>query len=166
MKFAKAIFGVLLILPLGIKTNLANIDVGLSRMRLLLDLEQNTLTTSYGIESVNRGTLTLYHPDGSQSQARLTGLAPSSARWQNEATGVLAIVLRASQGRVAIEQTAPGLVVAKLSNGTMLQRILLSSGVAKTDPEQLARLPVAEAALLRSAEFSAQQQNKNIWVTE
>jgi hypothetical protein len=163
MKLQKAMLGMLLIVPIGMKAGLPTLETALARAKLLVGFEQTLNRPVYGVGAINRGVLSLVHPDGNITQNTLAGLAPSSTRWQDEATGILGSILRTSRGQVFVSWMNQGTAVVSLPNGTMLQRILLSDGVAKTDPAQLALMPTDIANTLRQAELSAQQQHKNIW---
>ena len=122
----------------------------------------------YSVESIQGHTLTLLKPDGSTQRIQLAGLAPSSPRWQTEATGVLTLLLQASAGKVSIQtvhriQARQTLALVALPNGTLLQQILLAQGVAKLDRQQLSDLPPDVQIALQQAQESAQQEHKNSW---
>lgn len=163
MKIRNALLGILLVLPVGMKAGLPAFETELSRVKLLIGVEQAANPPVYGVESINQGVLTLYQPDGTTVKNTLAGLAASPPRWQNEATGILGTILQSSQGRVFVKAITPSSSIVALPNDTTLQRILLSNGVAKTDPQQLALMPADVAASLRQAETQAKQQRKNIW---
>jgi endonuclease YncB( thermonuclease family) len=137
-------------------------------------LHQQSLLTAAPIQSFSRvkeiagNTLTVIAPNGSTQQIQLAGLTPSSPRWQAEATGVLRLLLQASDGKVSIQTTHRGqekqtVALVALPNGTMLQQILLSQGLAKLDPQQLSDLPIDIQLALQQAQASAQQERKNTW---
>ena len=122
----------------------------------------------YRVQAIQGHTLTMLALNGSTQQIQLAGLAPSSPRWQREATGILTLLLQASEGQVLI-QTMPHnpagqpVALVKLPNGTLLQQILLAQGLAKLDPQQLSNLPPDIQIALQQAQTSAQQEHKNIW---
>jgi endonuclease YncB( thermonuclease family) len=122
----------------------------------------------YRVQSIQGHTLTVAAPKGSTQQIQLAGLASSPYRWQREATGILTLLLQASEGQVSI-QTMPhnpagqtGALV-QLPNGALLQQILLAQGLAKLDPHQRSDLPPDIQIALQQAQTSAQQEHKNIW---
>lgn len=98
----------------------------------------------------------------------MAGLAPSSPRWQAEATGVLTLLLQASDGKVSIQtmhstQARQTVALVALPNGTLLQQILLAQGLAKLDRQQISDLPPDIQIVLQQSQASAQQEHKNTW---
>jgi endonuclease YncB( thermonuclease family) len=137
-------------------------------------LHQHSLLTAAPTQSFSRvkaiagNTLTVLAPNGSTQQIQLAGLAPPSPRWQRQTTGVLTRLLEASEGQVSIQtvhhiQPKQVIALVKLPNGTLLQQILLSQGLAKLDPQQLSKLPPNIQLVLQQAQASAQHERKNAW---
>jgi endonuclease YncB( thermonuclease family) len=122
----------------------------------------------YSVEFIQGHTLTLLQPNGSTQRIQLAGLAPSSPRWQAEATGVLTLLLQASDGKVSIQtmhrtQARQTVALVALPNGTLLQQILLAQGLAKLDRQQISDLPPDIQIVLQQSQASAQQEHKNTW---
>jgi endonuclease YncB( thermonuclease family) len=122
----------------------------------------------YRVQTIQGHTLTVVAPNGSTQQIQLAGLASSPSRWQREATGILTLLLHASEGQVSIQTMSPNpagqtVALVKLPNGTLLQQILLAQGLAKLDPHQRSDLPPDVQIALQQAQASAQKEHKNAW---
>jgi hypothetical protein len=154
-------WGLLLLLPVGLKLSLPALATA------AVQLKQTVLGQSpqplWGVESIEQEQLTFRTPTGSTQHLSLAGIATINNHWQREATGVMAAVLAASHAQVSVSPQSSTTALVRLPNGTLLQRILLTDGVAKLDPSQLATLPADIVADLKQAQTSAQQQQKNIW---
>lgn len=74
------------------------------------------------------------------------------------------MLIQASQNQVDVQFLTPdsSLALVRLSNGTLLQEILLAHGLAEFDPNQK-NLPTDIALALQQAQQIAQQQHKNLW---
>ncbi|UIE38870.1 thermonuclease family protein [Leptodesmis sichuanensis] len=80
----------------------------------------------------------------------------------------MATLLQASSRQVSVTTIAypPSrqiLALVKLPNGTLIQTILLTEGLAKLDSQQVSSLPPDVLTSLQQAQRSAQQQHKNLW---
>ncbi|HEY9645097.1 MAG TPA: hypothetical protein V6C88_01940 [Chroococcidiopsis sp.] len=116
---------------------------------------------------VQGSLLTLRSPAKVPLKVHLVGLAPTNLHWKSEATGVLGMLVHDQPvvvqcvAQCQLGKTEEALV--RLTNGTLLQTILLTDGLGKIVPKALPLLPTSVAIALRSAQRSAQQQHRNIW---
>ncbi len=161
MKRVYLLWAIALLLPIGLKSGIP-----------ALLYEQSTLASSnssfYNVQAIAGNHLTVRAPNGSTQLIQLAGLSLLPPRWQHEATGVLSALLQVSGGQVAVTittSTSDGrtLALVKLPNGTLIQTILLSEGLAKLDYRQLTNLPPDILTSLQQAQSAAQQQHQNLW---
>jgi endonuclease YncB( thermonuclease family) len=125
-----------------------------------------TFTPSMAIQGL---LLTVHQPNQPPVQLQLAGLTEPDERWQDEATGILSMLVQASQNQVTVifpepEQpysTASALV--QLPTGAYVQQILLSEGVAQLDRAQLNEIPTEIVQMFQQAEALAKAEHKNIW---
>lgn len=161
MKRVYLLWTIALLLPIGLKLGVPTLLQKQSTFA-----SQNS--SFYVVEAITGNHLTVCAPNGSIQSIRLAGLAPLPAHWQHEATGVLATLLQASSRQVSVTTIAypPSrqiLALVKLPNGTLIQTILLTEGLAKLDSQQVSSLPPDVLTSLQQAQRSAQQQHKNLW---
>jgi Staphylococcal nuclease homologue len=171
MKSRNAVlFGTLLLLPLGIKVGVPALLIQGEQMGLL-QIFTKSQTVSYTVDAIAfkpKLLLTVRTPQNSLLKVRLFGLQIASERWQSQQAGEIALLLQSSNAQVDllnVQPVKPGEVAAivALPNGTSLQEILLTDGLAKLDSAQLVHLPQQTAQRLQQAEVQAKAQRKNVW---
>ncbi|MFE4105929.1 thermonuclease family protein [Almyronema epifaneia S1] len=140
------------------------------RLGLLGNLAGDRLSDNlYTVDSVQGLLLTVHQPNQPPVQCQLAGLTEPDERWRDEATGILSMLVQASQNRVTIsftETKQPDSVASalvQLPTGAYVQQILLLEGVAQLDRTQPNSLPTETAQMFQQAEALAQAERKNIW---
>jgi endonuclease YncB( thermonuclease family) len=157
------LFSIVLLLPLGLK-----LGVPILSQYAEAKLSEVVPEQQYTIEAVEGYTLRVRAADQSRRKVRLAALQPGQGDWQNQAAAITTLML-SSQATVRLTHVQPSSqsdevqAIAYLPNGTLLQQVLLSDGLAKLDRAQLSRLPIKEAQLFQQAEAVARSQRKNIW---
>lgn len=165
------LFGTMLLLPLGIKLGVPALLMEEERMGVFQVLTKTHASSTHTVEAIafkSNLTLTVRSPEKSVIKVRLIGLQSATERWQSQAAGAIALLLKASNAQVAffnVQPIKPGEIAAivTLPNGTLLQEILLADGLAKLDFPPLARLPQETAQRLQHTEAQAKAQRKNVW---
>ncbi|NJP12559.1 MAG: hypothetical protein HC866_26385 [Leptolyngbyaceae cyanobacterium RU_5_1] len=161
------LYAIAILLPVSLKLILPVLVVAGGQRRQISVLNHATQALDT-VESIHGNVLTVRGLDGSTRQVQLAGLAALNSRWQQEATGVLASLIQASQGQIAVIATHPApagkeFALMRLPNGTLIQQVLLAEGLAKLDVQQVFGLPSNLRTVLQQAQTSAQQQHKNLW---
>lgn len=119
------------------------------------------------VESINAGIWTIRGSDQSLRLVKLAGVSPIESEWQAQTNGVIAILLQSSQQQIdlTVIHTDKNVkhAIVSLPNGTSIQQVLITDGLAKLDEAQLEQLPEQTKQALQHAQLLAQQQRKNLW---
>jgi len=113
---------------------------------------------AYRVVSITPRNLTITNGSTNRSVS-LVGIHFPSPHWQAESLGVVQVVLRDGQESVFLAEVG-GTPVVRLSNGILLQEVLLADGVAQVDAAFLS--PVLRHRL-EFAQDQARHNNRNIW---
>lgn len=161
-----ALFALMICIPLGLKLGVPTLLHQVERAGWLkpLQLQNSSFNT---VESIQNGILLIKTPARETLRVKLAGLN-LDAQWQAQAEGVMAMLLQPAQVKVMVNHaqvTESGITEALVSllNGTSLQEILLSDGLAKLDLSNLNSLPDNLVLKLKQAEAKAKLQHKNVW---
>ena len=164
MKTGKArllVYGSLLgvLLPAGIRWGIPELAQSAQRSGLLSSQAIRATTIA-----IHGNTWRINSPQQPPQTIQLAGLKSIDSTWQNQADSVAVMLIHASQNQVNIQLLNPGssLAIVRLPNGTLLQQVLLSQGLAEFDFSQK-NLPTDIAQTLQQAQQNAQQQHKNLW---
>jgi endonuclease YncB( thermonuclease family) len=164
------LLGVSLCLPLGLKLGIPLVLEQGERLGLFESLPGNRSSKDlYTVDRVQGLVITLHQPNRPSIQIQLAGLMVPNERWKDEATGILSMLVQASQNQVTVSFTearvsdSPANALVQLPTGTYVQQILLSEGVAWLDLASVKRLPPEIVQILHNAEASAREEHKNIW---
>lgn len=149
-----------LTLKFGIPAVLSN-----RRVEPLLDSSNSAMAQ---VLSFDGETLIVEQPGRPPESMHLAALSPLEPHWQAEANKVFSLLLEANKGKVSVVPVAPlssptNLALIELPNGTTLQEVLLSNGIAKLNQNGLDAVPSDVATTLQEAQATAQAQHKNIW---
>ncbi len=164
------LYGLALCLPLGLKLGVPLALEQGEQLGLLGNLAGDRLSGNlYTVDSVQGLLLTVHQPNQPTVQCQLAGLTEPDERWRDEATGILSMLVQASQNHITVsfikpkqpDSAANGLV--QLPTEAYVQQILLSEGVAQLDRTQLDGIPTETALMFQQAEASAKAEHKNIW---
>jgi len=161
-----ALFAFMICIPLGLQLSVPTLLHQAERAGWLKQLQSQNSSLST-VKSIQNGILLITSPAGAKLRVRLAGL-DLSERWQNQAEGVVAMLLQPAQAKVMVsqERMSQGGVtdaIVSLPNGTSLQEILLTDGLAKLNLSNLNTLPENLVLKLKQAEAKAQLQHKNVW---
>ncbi|KAM3092537.1 hypothetical protein ACKFKG_22235 [Phormidesmis sp. 146-35] len=161
-----ALFALMLCIPLGLKLGVPTLLHQADRAGWLEKFhpQNQSLDT---VESIQNGILRLKKPTGEVLRVKLAGLVLDE-HWRSQAEGVMAMLLRPAQAKVRVSHTQlvqHGITeaIVSLPNGTPLQEVLLSDGLAKLNPNNLKVLPENLVLRLQQAETNAKLQHKNVW---
>ncbi len=165
------LYGLALCLPLGLKLGVPLVLVQGERLGLFAQRSDADSSSEavYTVDRVDGFMVTAHLPHQPPVQFQLAGLVEPDKRWQGEATGILSMLLEASHNQVVVtvskpeQSRSPANALVQLPTGGYIQQILLSDGVAKLEPRQLAGIPAEIVQMLQQAETSAQAEHKNIW---
>jgi hypothetical protein len=164
------LYGLALCLPLGLKLGVPLALEQGEQLGLLGNFVGDRLSDNlYTVDSVQGLLLTVHQPNQPTVQCQLAGLTKPDERWQDEATGILSMLVQASQNRVTVSFTEPkqpdsiASALVQLPSGAYVQQILLSEGIARIDRTRIDRIPTETAQILQQAEASAKAEHKNIW---
>lgn len=161
------LFSLMLGLPLALKLGTPALLAQGERSGVLKIFQPQTDHSRVVVESVEGYTLITRTSDNTTLKVKLAGLKNLDRQWQNQAASVIAMVLQASGGTVSlsyVQSLEPGSeirAIATLPNGTSLQQILLTDGLAKFDRFQ--SLPLKLTQAFQTSEADARSQGKNIW---
>jgi hypothetical protein len=161
-----ALFALMLCVPLGLNLAVPTLLHQADRAGWLEKFypQNQSLDT---VESIQNGILRLKKPTGEVLRVKLAGLV-LDAPWQSQAEGVMAMLLRPAQAKVMVSHTQLTQnditeAIVSLPNGTPLQEVLLSDGLAKLNLNTLNTLPENLVLRLQQAEANAKLQHKNVW---
>jgi hypothetical protein len=164
------LYGLALCLPLGLKLGVPLALEQGERLGLLGNfVGDRTPENLCTVDSFQGLLLTVHQPNQPPVQLQLAGLTEPDERWQDEATGILSMLVQASQNQIKVSFTEPGnpdsaaSALVQLPTGAYVQQILLSEGVTQIDRTQLNKIPTETAQILQQAEASARAEHKNIW---
>lgn len=161
-----ALFALVICIPLGLKLGVPTLLSQAERAGWLEQLQPQNLSLDT-VESIQDGILMIKTPAGETLRVKLAGL-DLAAPWQNQAEGVIAMLMQTTQAKVIVSHTQiyqSGITeaIVTLPNGTSLQEILLSDGLAKLNLNNLNTLPENLVFKLKQAEARAKLQHKNVW---
>lgn len=161
-----ALFALMICIPLGLKLGAPTLLHQAERSRWFEQFQpQNSSLNT--VESIQNGILLIKTPAGETLRVKLAGL-DLDAPWQAQAEGVMAMLLQPAQAKVIIghrrmAQSGVTASIVFLPNGTSLQEVLLSDGLAKLNVDDLNTLPENLVLKLKQAEAKAKLQHKNVW---
>ncbi|MGG6269080.1 hypothetical protein ACQ4M3_32935 [Leptolyngbya sp. AN03gr2] len=161
-----ALFALMLCVPLGLKLAVPTLLHQADRARWLEKFYPHNQSLDT-VESIQNGILWLKKPTGEVLRVKLAGLVLDEP-WQSQAEGVMAMLLRPTQAKVMVSHTQLAQnditeAIVSLPNGTPLQEVLLSDGLAKLNLNTLKTLPENLVLRLQQAEANAKLQHKNVW---
>ncbi len=161
------LFSLMLGLPLALKLGTPALLAQGERSGVLKIFQPQADRSRVMVESVEGYTLITRTSDNATLKVKLAGLQNLDRHWQNQAASVIAMVLQSSGGTVSLSYMQPLKfgreirAIATLPNGTSLQQILLTDGLAKFDLSQ--PLPIGLPQAFQAAEADARSQGKNVW---
>lgn len=161
-----ALFALVICVPLGLKLGVPTLLHQAERAGWLEQLQSQNPSLNT-VESIQTGILTIKTPAGETLRVKLAALELDTA-WQNQAEGVMAMLMQTTQAKVIVShmqmaQSGITEAIVTLPNGTSLQEILLSDGLAKLNLNNLNTLPENLGFKLKQAEARAKLQRKNVW---
>ncbi|MBW4440377.1 MAG: hypothetical protein KME10_03905 [Plectolyngbya sp. WJT66-NPBG17] len=161
-----ALFALMICIPLGLKLGVPTLLHQAERARWFEQLRSQNSSFNT-VESIQNGILLIKTPAGETLRVKLAGL-DLDTQWQAQAEGIMAMLLQPAQTKVMLshtQMTQNGVTtsIVSLPNGTSLQEILLSDGLAKLNLGDLNPLPEPLVLKLKQAETKAKLQHKNVW---